>query len=143
MRIIETKVYKIDEHPNKDYCYVWIRNNWHDLNEHELYDIIESLKALQNIIGGKLDYSISCIPHRGEYISLIGYDKEELNSLSLDVELTGSSWDYWVIKAFKENNIEDVLRLLHNSTEYAYSDESLYELCMNVEYEFTINGECI
>jgi len=143
MRIIETKVYKIDEHPNKDYCYVWIRNNWHDLNEHELYDIIESLKALQNIIGGKLDYSISCIPHRGEYISLIGYDKEELNSLSLDAELTGSSWDYWVIKAFKENNIEDVLRLLHNSTEYAYSDESLYELCMNVEYEFTINGECI
>jgi hypothetical protein len=143
MRIIETKVYKIDEHPNKDYCYVWIRNNWHDLNEHELYDIIESLKALQNIIGGKLDYSISCIPHRGEYISLIGYDKEELNSLSLDAELTGSSWDYWVIKAFKENNTQNILRLLHDSTEYAYSDESLYELCMNVEYEFTINGECI
>ena len=27
MRIIETKVYTISEHPNKEKCYEWIRNN--------------------------------------------------------------------------------------------------------------------
>ena len=28
MRVIETKVYTIDEHPNKDLCFEWIRDNY-------------------------------------------------------------------------------------------------------------------
>ena len=32
MRTIELKVYTINEHPNKDKCFDWIRNNWYDLN---------------------------------------------------------------------------------------------------------------
>ncbi len=36
MRIIETKVYTIEEHPNKDKCFEWIRNNWHGLSSWEL-----------------------------------------------------------------------------------------------------------
>ena len=38
MRTIETKVYTIDEHPSKDKCFVWIRDNWHDLNQHSFAD---------------------------------------------------------------------------------------------------------
>ena len=42
MRVIEKKVYTIAEHPNKENCYNWIRDNWHDLNEHHVDEIISS-----------------------------------------------------------------------------------------------------
>ena len=36
MKIIETKVYTIEEHPNKEKCFEWIRNNWYDLNQYSV-----------------------------------------------------------------------------------------------------------
>ena len=58
MRTITTKVYKIYEHPNREKCYEWIRENWHDLNEHSVHDVVESINALTKIIGGSNDCSI-------------------------------------------------------------------------------------
>ena len=50
MRVIETKVYGIAEHPNKDLCYEWIRDNWHGMNQHSVDEAIESLKELKLLI---------------------------------------------------------------------------------------------
>ncbi len=52
MREIIIKVYTIEEHPKKELCYEWIRNNWHDLNQQSIDEIIESIKALSAEIGG-------------------------------------------------------------------------------------------
>jgi len=54
MRTIETKIYTIDEHPNQEKCFEWIRDNWHDLNDHSVHEVVDSLKALQKVIGGDL-----------------------------------------------------------------------------------------
>lgn len=144
MRTIETKVYTIEEHPNKDLCFEYIRNNWHDLNYIDVEETINSLKALKDIIGGRLDYSISSVPDRSEHITFKDYDKETLFSLNEDdCILTGSCFDYDVIKGLKEGNIERVLNIIHNQTEYIYSDEGLMELCEANEYEFTEEGNCI
>jgi len=141
MRIIETKVYTIDEHPNRELCYEWIRNNWHDLNEYSVMEVADSLKALQEEIGGDLDYAFSSVPHRGEYIRFTDYDDEALCRLSADdYPLTGVCWDYDVIKGMLENNPTEVLSTLHQDTEYCYSDEGLYELCEANQYEFTEEG---
>ena len=141
MRVIETKIYTIDEHPNKDLCFEWIRDNWHDLNCHSVGEVIDSLKALQNEIGGKLDYSISSVPDRGEFIRFTDYDREALCRLSADdYPLTGVCWDYDVIKGMRYGEPTQVLSTLHQDTEYCYSDEGLYEMCEANQYEFTEEG---
>lgn len=144
MRTIKTKVYEINEHPNPDKVYDWIRNNWHDLNEHSVQEVVDSLKALKDKIGGKLDYSISSVPDRGEYIRFSDYDHEELCRLnSEDCPLTGVCWDMPLIQGLRKGYSEDVLESLHSDTEYTYSDEGLKELCEANQYEFTKEGKCI
>ena len=46
MREITYRVYKIDEHPNKDKCFDWVRHNIHDLAQHKIDDLVYSLVAL-------------------------------------------------------------------------------------------------
>lgn len=144
MRIIETKVYKINEHPNKEKCFDWIRNNWHDLNQHSVDEIINSIKNLSEKVGGSFDYSISQVPDRGEHITFKDYSQEVLCSLSADdCPLTGVCWDIDLIEGLKEGNTQKVLDSLHKDTEYHYSDEGLTELCENNEYEFEEGGKFI
>ena len=50
MREIKIKVYTIEDHPNKEKCFDWIRN-WTDLNEHNINDIMNSIEKLSLIIG--------------------------------------------------------------------------------------------
>ena len=54
MREITYTVYKIDEHPDKDRCFDWVRNNMYDLAQHEVDDLINSLVKLRETIGGQL-----------------------------------------------------------------------------------------
>lgn len=144
MRIIETKVYTIDEHPRINKCFEWIRDNWHDLNQHNVDDLITSIKELTNKIGGTNKYAISQTPDRGEFIEFEDYDKEILNSLNdEEYPLTGNYWDQLLINGLKENNLQMVLDTLHEDTEYTYSDENLYELCMANDYEFDETGKAI
>ena len=144
MRIIETKVYTIEEHPNKEKCFDWIRNNWHSLNEQSVYEVVDSLKKLQEIIGGKLDYAIGQFPDRGEHISLKGYDRDALNELDpSDYPLTGICWDYEVIAGLQNGNLNKVLDSLHRDTEHQYSDDGLFELCESNQYEFDEDGNYI
>ncbi len=155
MRTIETKIYTIDEHPNQDKCFEWIRNNIYDLNECSVHEVVDSLKALQKVIGGDLDYSIGQSPDRGEFITFKNYDEDSLKELNADeCPLTGVCWDADLIKSMQADVKEDdyfysvtttngVLRALHEDTEYIYSDEGLRELCEANEYEFTEEGEKI
>jgi hypothetical protein len=144
MRIIETRVYKINEHPNKEKCFEWIRDNWHDLNQYSVDEIIESIKALSEKIGGTFDYSISQSPDRGEYIIFKDYSQEALCSLSAeDCPLTGVCWDVDIIQGLKAGNPSKVLESLHSDTEYQYSNDGLLELCEASEYEFNESGEII
>jgi len=144
MRTIETKVYLINEHPDKEKCFEWIRNNWHDLNQHSVEEVVDSLKELNKRIGGNLDWSISQVPDRGEYITLTDYNDEELLLLNAeDCPLTGVCYDVDVIMGLKEGNLNKVLDVIHAETEYVYSDEALLELCDSMGYEFTEEGNVI
>jgi hypothetical protein len=144
MRIIETRVYTITEHPAPEKCFEWIRNNWHDLNAHTLNDVVDSLKALQERIGGELDYSISQWPDRGEFIRLTDYDQEALDALDAEAcPLTGIAFDFNIITGLRNGDIEKVLKAVHADTEWVYSNEGLRDLCESNEYEFDESGQCV
>jgi hypothetical protein len=141
MRIESKIIYFIQEHPNKELCFNWIRENWHDMNSHSVHEFIESIKALSNAIGGDCDYCVSSSPDQGEFITFSDYDKDLLNQLDYDnLELTGVYWDYEIIKALKAGNASQALKALHSDTEYCYSNTGLYETCEAHDYEFYDNG---
>jgi hypothetical protein len=142
MRVLKIKLYKIEEHPNKEKCFEWIRDNWHDLNSHSVQEMVESLSALRDKIGGQLDFRISAVPDRGEYIRFTDYDRRILNRLDADeCPLTGVCWDADVILALRAGNPSQALKALHADTEYKYSDEGLLEFCSANEYEFDEHGK--
>lgn len=144
MRILEIKLYQINEHPNPEKVFEWIRNNWHDLNQHSVEELVASIKALSNKIGGTFDYSISAVPDRSEFIRFKDFDLKLLNELKADeCPLTGVCWDVDLIEGLKEGNPTKVFKALHSDTEYQYSDEGLRELCEANEYEFTEEGKCM
>lgn len=142
MRTVKFKVYTINEHPEKEKCFEWIRNNWHDLSNYALDEFIYSLTKLADKINGKLDYCISVWPDIGEYIYIKNYDKDLLNELKKDdLPLTGVCWDYDVIHSMQNGELSEALNSLHKYTEYLYSDEGLTEFCKANEYEFFENGK--
>ena len=144
MRVVETKIYTIEEHPNPVLCYDWIRDNMHDLNQDSVDDIINSIKALTSAIGGTNSFSISQVPCRGEYISFKDYDKLALQEIhEQDMNLTGVWSDYIVTRAVQKNNPSQILKDLHEETSYIYSDEGLYEHCVINQCEFDENGKLI
>jgi len=135
------QVYTIDQHPNKEAVFEWIRSNWHDLGQFAVDDFSESLKALEQAIDGDLDYAISISPDRGEFITMTDYDVKKLNALKADeLPLTSVVYDVYVIQALKEGDIENALSFLHDEGEYIYSDEGLEDLCQANEYYFTEDG---
>lgn len=142
MRVIKTKVYTIEEHPNKEKCFDWIRTNWHDLNQHSVDEIIDSIKSLSDLIGGTHDYSICQSPSQGEYVVFNDYDRDKLLNLKPDeCPLTGVFWDVELINGLIEGNTQNTLDSLHLDTEHLYSDDGLFDLCQANEYEFYENGK--
>ena len=141
MRKITYTVYTIDEHPDKEKCYEWIRNNLYDLAEHEEYDFIDSLRALSKHIGGGLDYSVSLVPDRGEFIRFTDYDEELLAELDADAcPLTGWFWDAEVIEHLRADDMQGLLDKLHEAHDYHYTDDGLWEVAWANEWEFKENG---
>lgn len=141
MRIIETKLYTIDDHPDKAKCFDWMRDNMHDLNQIDVDEVIACIKAFTETFGGENDYSIGQVPSRGEFISITGYDEQELAQVNPhDYNLTGSAYDYDVIKYIQLNNPREILNQLHKATEDVYSDEGLEEFARGNDLEFTWNG---
>lgn len=145
MRTIKTKVWYIDEHPNKEAVYKWMRIYMIYLNDESLEEVKDSLIALRNIIGGELEFKFSARPSRGEYISFTNYDVDKLNELEADLlPLTGVCWDYELVKGMQEDgDASRVLLALHKSTEYVFSDEGLHEICTANDYEFKEKGKLV
>ncbi len=141
MRIIETKIYKIDEHPDKQKCFEWIRNNWHDLNDNSVDKLINSLNALAKKINATCSWSICKVADRGEHITFKDYDVDILSSLNADdFPLTGVYWDAEVIENLRSTSLHKVLDMLHDETEHIYSDEGLNDFCVSNDYEFNEDG---
>jgi len=139
-------VYRIGEHPDKKRCINWVRDNVHDLNQHDVDEMIASLKALQARVGGSLDYCVGQFPDRGEYIRFTDYDKDaftEVWSEAVDSSseiLTGTLWDWIVISHVDQNDMKGLLGIIHRESEYAYSDESIETIAGANEWEFKEDG---
>jgi hypothetical protein len=141
MRKVQIEFFEIGEHPNPQAVYEWIKNNWHDLGQHNVNELINSLQKLKEKIGGTLTYSIGQNPDQSEHITFEGFDKEILDELDeKECPLTGHVWDEDVILALREDNMQKLLNTIHQDTEYYYSNAGLKELCEANEYEFDING---
>ena len=161
MRTITTNIYTIDEHPNPELCFDWMRNNYHDLNDHGLQEMQKSIAALSECIGGTNDYEFGVEPSRGQFISFMDFDIDKLMALDADdCSLTGSNYDYSVIKAmqdlqegftmqgagvrgYQRNMSKSVFFDLHSDTEYIYSEEGLNNWAYMAELEFMENGTAI
>ena len=144
MRKETINIYKIDEHPDKDKCFEWIRNNDHYIGDYEVEDLICSIRKLSEVIGGTVDFGLSHYPDQSERITFKDYDEELLAELVADdCPLTGTGWDSYVIDALKAKNMRDVLDTLHDEIEYLYSDEALTEMCYGNDDEFYIGGEMV
>tara|TARA_R110000824_G_scaffold103674_5_gene246308 strand:+ start:506 stop:940 length:435 start_codon:yes stop_codon:yes gene_type:complete len=144
MRKETINIYKIDEHPDKDKCFEWIRNNDHYIGDYEVEDLVCSIRKLSEVIGGTVDFGLSHYPDQSERIIFKDYDEELLAELVADdCSLTGTGWDSYVIDALKAKNMVTVLGVLHDEIEYLYSDEALTEMCYGNDDEFYIGGEMV
>ena len=146
MSIRTVNTYTIEDHPQPEKVYEWIRENWHDLAEHHVSELIDSLKAFTQEFNLELDYSISAVPDRGEYIRLTGQVSMQQVSEMLDTEkyLTGVCYDMAILAAIDTqqslNIASDLLKTIHDETEYLYSRESLLEHCEDNGYYFFLDG---
>ncbi len=136
------KTYTIDDHPEPERVFDWIRNNWHDLGQFECEEFVACFEALAKKLDSRYDYNVSIFPDRGEYLILdIDYDNLPDLGKPEDYPITGFHYDYAFLVALNEGNINNALDALHEQGEGIYSDEGLIELCEANEYMFTESGE--
>lgn len=123
-----------------------IRENWHDLGEITVQEYIDSLKELANQINGDLDYSISQVPDRGEYIKLTDFNESKLKELEQNKDncpLTGVYSDLNCIEALIDDDLDQILNQIHDEVECTYSDENLADMMNANNYEFDQDGNFI
>lgn len=102
----------IDDHPNPEKVYDWVRDNWHYLGDPTVDDTTTSLAAFAKHFDCKVDWSISIVPDRGEYIRFI-----DLN---------------WPMETYEAHQLKSYL---HRDGYFQYCDKQgrLHDLC---------DGEC-
>lgn len=110
-----------------------------------LQDFIISLKELAKKTRGKIDYSISLVADRGEYITLKDFDCEILNSLIAEKDkcpLTGFCYDIAILESIDQEtgDISSALRVLHDEYESIFEDEYLTDYFEGNQVEFYENG---
>ena len=155
------KVYEIEEHPNPEACYEWVRDNVHNLAQGEVEELLYSLEALTEEIGGKLDHSLGQVPDRGDFIKIWKpvsagnnpkKDEGWIRDLDWDTKdgdcpLTGVFWDYIVIENLQANPCgkewSKVIDDLHQACEAHYMDDGIREIAMANNWEFTEDGRVI
>lgn len=125
--------------------------------EHMLQERIDTLKALANVLGGRLDYSLSCVPDRGEYITIKPKDYAELDFDALhgladkDCPFTGYFYDNDLLEDIAEAHancdvealniaLSKYIDAIHSEYEWMLSDEYLEQMCVSNGYEFKENG---
>lgn len=123
-----------------------IRENWYDLGDVTVQEYIDSLKELAKQIDGHLDYSISQVPDRGEYIKLNDFNEHKLKQLEQNKDncpLTGVYSDVYCIEALIDSDLEQLHKQIHEEVEYIYSDENLADMIEANNYEFDQDGNFI
>ena len=86
MPLTETiTAYTIEEHPNPEAVFDWLRNNWHDLGEHCVHEAVDSLKAFCTFFQADLsEYSVGIFSDRSEnWVIDIHADLEKLHGVRL------------------------------------------------------------
>ena len=138
MRVIQTKVWGINEHPDKQAVLNWVRNNWHHLADHVLEDVIDSLNMAAKKLGTTVNYGISAFPCQNEYIKFGDYDKGDLKNIPVSV------WsDSLVVESLLEDDPDAILYHVHEEAEYTYSDEGLTDFLSANGYTFNLHGKCV
>jgi hypothetical protein len=120
--------------------------------EHCMQERIGTLKGLAEHLGGHLDYSISCVPDRGEFIKitheLSSSDLQEMIDLILDKDcpLTGVCYDHDIIDAIVKNDyslqkgLNVYLKSIHDEYESMLGVEYISDLCDANDYEFDLDS---
>jgi len=121
-----------------------------DIYEHHMDERIATLKELAELLNGRLDHSLSCVPDSGEFITITpNYGDLNFEALKgLDLEncpLTGVCYDCDVLENLNANNLQDILNnyidCIHNEYNSMLQDDYLSNLCEVNEYEFTDDGK--
>lgn len=119
----------------------------YDLYDHCLQERVDTLEKYASYIGGKLDYSISCVPDRGEFITIKDFDQVRfLASFKLvECALTGVCYDDYLIGYLNKFGCLDTalncyLKDIHDEYESMLEDDYLSDLCEANSYEFNENG---
>lgn len=153
------KVYKYDTAPDevKEKIREYIVNNW-ELYEHCMDERIATLKGLAKELSCVLDYSLSCVPSRGEFIKLIPKHDDidlniELQALSKNEKscpFTGVCYDDDILIDIKEggytidgvkNALKNYIESIHSEYDSMTKDEYIKDMCEANDYEFKENGE--
>ncbi len=163
MRIIETKVYTINEHPMKSLCFDWMRENLHDLNQYSAQEVTDSIEALSEAIGGTNDYlsrasfygmfvdadkqihtlpsiaknNFGSSPQSGGVVKFKNYSVKALIELDPEaLELTGTWSDFGVIKSLQDSpSFKD-----EEGNLICYPVGILDELHSDTEYRYSDEG---
>ena len=126
------------------------------LYDHAMDERIDTLKALAKVLDANLDYSLSCVPDRGEFIRLKpNHDSLDFDALwnIIDVDkecpLTGVCYDHDIIDHLTKYNLKDSLNnalneyinSIHEEYRSMLKDDYINDLCEANEYEFTVDGK--
>ena len=164
--------YTIEDHPNPEEVYDWVRSNWHDL-----YgwggENVDSLKAFCDYFSlSGMDYSVSTCSYSYASATIQDDDIAELSGVRLfkyiqnnfpvdlsgDCPFTGYCFDEnlldnirgFMAKPDSRTFQELINDCLHSwvtayiaDWEYTYTDEAIHEHCEANEYYFTENGSFI
>jgi hypothetical protein len=129
MRTIILNVYTIDDHPNKDKVYSWIKNNWFDLADYVVSDYVDSINALAELMMAKATYSISQYQCSSNYFAFSNIDYDFVKSLKKEsYPLTGVHTDEDVIEAVLNLNHKEIFKKIEE------------QLCQANNYEFFETG---
>ena len=160
------KSYTIDDHPNKQKVYDWIRENWHDLGDHVFEEVEKSMKAVSSALDCDLVFTVSSVADRNESVKLNSrYSESEheliatstlakITKFSGECYYTGVVYDCLLEQALEDWDIQKpislkqlndllepvVLSCVHNEVESLYEDEQIKNLCEANDYFFTLQG---
>lgn len=161
IEIKEIKIYKFDE-ASRELKDKIIENFDCEgfIYEHCMSERIDTLKKLAMYLNLELDYSISCVPSRGEFIKFDTKNDDvdnlwgDLKELSKqDCPLTGCCYDHDLLDYFKIDNghyeaidalneaASKYIESIHKEYESMLTDEYIRNMCESNEYEFTEDGK--
>jgi len=131
-----------------------------ELYDHLMPERIESLTLFAKEIGCRVDWSLSVVPDRGEYIRFT-YENDEdvIHQLSKidtsgECPFTGVCYDEDIIDSFRDIKVktesdllqvfsiiqENYIRSIHDEYESMISHSYISDHCEANEYEFTKDG---